>query len=158
MTVTDSTTGNYVIEVDTNSDGVGNFVVEYNDNPSGTKNIVSYCTIFTNGSIVGQIETHPLSTALGADIYIQRNGAVEFRVPLATGADAVQFQDTGTTKAAIDQDGIVDLSEGSLRLPIVTSLPSSPVEGQMVVYDNTSAGWTRLAVYIDSAWRMSSNL
>jgi hypothetical protein len=42
--------------------------------------------------------------------------------------------------------------------PIVASLPSSPVEGQMVIYKNTSASWTRLAVYINRAWRMSANL
>jgi len=158
MSTTVTVAGSYTIDVDSNSDGVGEFELHYNEIPVGTKNMTVYMVVYTNGVAYGEIETSISGTALGGDVRWQRSGAVDFQVPLHSGSNAVEFMDTSSVMASIDQYGAIDLRGGSLRLPTVTTLPSSPVEGQLVIYNNTSAGWTRIAVYLDGGWRMSASL
>lgn len=94
---------------------------------------------------------------------IRRAGVLEFQTT-TTGHTASFRKNDTTVLATLTSNSEFDLSNGSLRLPIRTTLsPSarlfgSPVEGEMIIYNNTTAGWARLAVYLNGAWRLSSNL
>ncbi len=154
MAVTVDSATNYEIEVDSDNNGTGVFRLVWNEslNPASQD---QFLVIDNSGSsppgTIEQIEYR-------VDCNIRRSGSVEWISAPGAGDPYVDFMTTGQSVATIDSNGTVDLSEGSLSLPQVSTLPSPAAEGQAVIYDNSGAGWKRLAVYINGAWRMSSNL
>jgi hypothetical protein len=88
-------------------------------------------------------------------LVIESGGGIEFR---RTGSgDVAQWLTTGSPALAfLSGSGVLDLNQGSLRLPIRTSYPASPDEGQTFIYNNGTNG--KLACFLNGAWRYSSVL
>ncbi|MCB9794640.1 MAG: hypothetical protein H6741_18160 [Alphaproteobacteria bacterium] len=83
-----------------------------------------------------------------------RAGGHEFFSP--AGDPAVEFYSIGPQlEARVDSYGVMDLTNAGLRLPIVTTLPSSPETGEVILYDTGSA--LRIAAYINGGWRESDD-
>lgn len=150
MTVTVSSTDYYTIIVNNDTSGTAALRIR---RPTG----MSYEDVTRVPGAPGTGETAGALEWVSTRAELRRSGGVIFHAP--SGADLAEFATTGpTVTATLDSIGALVLSGGSLRFPIVTSLPGSPAEGECLIYKNNGSGWARLGVYLNSGWRYSANL
>lgn len=150
MSVTVTSSDHYTIVVNNDQTNTASFRVM---RPVG---IVHETVMFVPGA-PGNQETTGAMEWVSAQAVLQRSGGIIFHAP--SGGDLAEFANTGpVVQAKINNGGVLVLSGGSLRLPVVTSLPSSPEEGECLIYKNNGSGWMRIGAYLNGGWRYSGNI
>ncbi len=103
-----------------------------------------------------QVVTTPeILLRASVDTFVFQAGST-FGVHRNASGNVCEFQLSGTTKATMQDDGLLRLnhdSDGGIVLPVVSTMPTG-VEGLTVLYDRGSNQYM-LRAYINSAWRDS---
>lgn len=95
-------------------------------------------------------------------VIIERSGTIVLDNSAVSSPTAFLFTNQAGASppriASIESDGVLAVEQRPIRLPIRAygDLPSSPIEGQVVLEENFGATAIRLVVYLNGGWRYSA--